>query len=408
MASLQKRNNGGFLIQFTHPSRGRQTLRLGKIDQQTANEIRCQIERLVSSVAGGFPVADGAVRWLNSLSDNFHSKLAAVYLVEPRDRERTSCRLQEFLEEYVGGRAKLRPNTLRNFRQSIRILCAFFGGDRRLDSITPGDADGYREHLIGRYSPATVAREIKRARQFFRSAVRKKLLSENPFEGVKAGKQTNRDRLFFVNADLTRRVLDACPDDVWRLIFSLARFQGLRCPSEVLNLRWEDLDWKRKVMVVRQFKTPERKLPIFPEIEGLLQKCWEEAPVGSEFVIERYRSAATNLRTQFTAILERAGIEPWPRPFHNLRATRETELVNSTPRHVVVAWIGNSIQVADDHYLQTTEDHFQTALQKPTHAFDALGRKTAQQKTKTAVSPAFAKDTAAQIPPRGVEPRFSD
>ena len=51
-------------------------------------------------------------------------------------------------------------------------------------------------------------------------------------------------------------------------------------------------------------------------------------------------------------------VDPWPKPFQNLRSTRETELVEEFPVHVVVKWLGNSAAVARRHYLQTTEKHF--------------------------------------------------
>ena len=43
------------------------------------------------------------------------------------------------------------------------------------------------------------------------------------------------------------------------------------------------------------------------------------------------------------------------------RSTRETELVEQWPEHVVCAWIGNSKAVAREHYLQVTEEHFERA-----------------------------------------------
>ena len=57
-------------------------------------------------------------------------------------------------------------------------------------------------------------------------------------------------------------------------------------------------------------------------------------------------------------ILKRAGVPPWPKLFHNLRASRETELADTFPEHVVCKWIGNSRVVARRHYLQVTEEHF--------------------------------------------------
>lgn len=85
---------------------------------------------------------------------------------------------------------------------------------------------------------------------------------------------------------------------------------------------------------------------------------FEQAEPGSEFVITRYRDTNANLRTQLMRIIRRAQLKPWPRLFQNLRSSRETELAERWPLHVVCAWIGNSQLVAAKHYLQVTEDHF--------------------------------------------------
>ena len=61
-------------------------------------------------------------------------------------------------------------------------------------------------------------------------------------------------------------------------------------------------------------------------------------------------------------ISRKAGVEPWPRLFQNLRASRETELANSFPLHVVTSWLGNTPSVADRHYLQVTSEHFAQAV----------------------------------------------
>jgi hypothetical protein len=60
-------------------------------------------------------------------------------------------------------------------------------------------------------------------------------------------------------------------------------------------------------------------------------------------------------------IIERAGLKPWPRLFHNMRASRQTELTARFPLHVVCEWIGNSAPIADKHYLQVTDSHYADA-----------------------------------------------
>ncbi len=73
--------------------------------------------------------------------------------------------------------------------------------------------------------------------------------------------------------------------------------------------------------------------------------------------------ANANLRTQLHKIIQRAGLTPWPKAFQNLRFTRETELAETFPIHVVTKWLGNSPKIAIKHYLQVTEDHFAKALE---------------------------------------------
>jgi hypothetical protein len=62
--------------------------------------------------------------------------------------------------------------------------------------------------------------------------------------------------------------------------------------------------------------------------------------------------------------------------------------------HVVCEWIGNSPDVARRHYLQVTEEHFKKATSNPTSHMHADGSTRRQTENETAVSPAFANDTA--------------
>ena len=46
-----------------------------------------------------------------------------------------------------------------------------------------------------------------------------------------------------------------------------------------------------------------------------------------------------------------------------MRATRQTELEDLLPSHIVCAWLGNSKEVARDHYLTVTDEHFSAAAE---------------------------------------------
>ena len=145
------------------------------------------------------------------------------------------------------------------------------------------------------------------------------------------------------------------------MLFALSRFGGLRCPSEHLALTWPDVDWERDRFRVDSPKTGERWVPIFAELRPYLAEAFELAPEGAVHVIQRYRDMDKNFRTRLARIIQRAGLKPWPKLFHNLRATRETELAAVHPLHVVCDWIGNSAAIAQKHYLQVTDSDFAQA-----------------------------------------------
>ena len=105
-----------------------------------------------------------------------------------------------------------------------------------------------------------------------------------------------------------------------------------------------------------------REIPIFPELRPYLEEVWNQSEPGEIFFIRRYRNPTQNLRTQLVKIIKRAGLDPWPKLWKNLRATRQTELEEQFPSHVVCQWIGNSPRVAAKHYLQTTPEHYADAV----------------------------------------------
>lgn len=134
------------------------------------------------------------------------------------------------------------------------------------------------------------------------------------------------------------------------------------CPSEHLNLKLGHVNWDEMRLTIPSVKTPTRALPIFPELLPHLEAVYDRAEPSTEHLITRYRKTNANLRTQFLRIPERAGIASWPKLFHNLRSTRQTELEEKFPSHVVCAWLGNSESVARKHYLQLTDEHFERAV----------------------------------------------
>ncbi len=391
MAGVQRDEKGPF-IQFTGPDKVRRKLRLTGFADRKAERYAEKINALNRHAKYGMPLDDDLSSWIRSLQDKDGS--IATKLVEygllPRQNPASRIvipTLGAFLTAYINGRSDVKGATNNNYRQTERNLLAFFDADRLIDTITAGDADEFRlwqlrptvkgeaDKLKSGEGLAdnTVRRRCSIAGQFFQAAVRKGLIKSNPFEGVGGVVRSNKERMYFVTATEAVKVLEACPDNETRLFFALSRYGGLRTPSEHNRLRWDDVDWARNKFLVHSPKTERhiggesRWVPIFPELRPYLQKAWDEAPDGAEFVLSKYRNQV-NLRTRFRKIIKRAGLTVWEKLFQNLRSTRQTELAAVYPLHKVCSWLGNKAAIAQEHYLQVTDADYDFAATKTTAA----------------------------------------
>ena len=280
--------------------------------------------------------------------------------------------LSGFLDEYLAARTDLTPGTHSNLRAARIWLEKYFGADRELDSIAPGEADQYRAWLgTAGHAENHIRGLCRKARQFFRAALRQRIIRENPFAGMKrlTDLPSPKSRQFYVTRSLAEQVLAACPCDEWRLIFALARYGGLRCPSELVTLKWDDIDWKKGQFIAFDMKRKRhdgretRDVPLFPELRPFLEACYRAKDRHPTKVIKRVQCTKNNLRTQMTRILERAGIKVWPKLFQNLRSSRESELIKVHGVEVACQWIGNTPAVAMKHYLQITDEDYEKALE---------------------------------------------
>ena len=373
MASVVNDPNGRKRILFVAPDESRKTIRLGKCDRKSAEAIARHVEALLAAKIGGQPMPRDTAVWLAGIGAALKGKLAAVGLVEPPKR----AALGEFLRSHILNRPDVKPATLEVWQQPCRNLTEFFGDDKPLRSITHGDCDQFKAWLLTQsLATATVAKRLSFARTFMHVARKHRLVDENPFSEVKIPAANVSARQRFIDRDMVQRLLDVA-NPTWRIIIALARYGGLRCPSEVLSLELPQVDWERERITVPSPKTDRydgkesRTIPLFAELRPFLEEAIELAKPGQTHVVGGNHLAKAqgpngwrncNLRTTFEKLVKRAGLEPWPRLFHNLRSSRETELLESFPVHVVALWMGHDAKVSLKHYAQTTEAHFDKAV----------------------------------------------
>ncbi len=333
-----------------------------------------KIEDLLSSRRTGIPNRE-VQEWLLALAQTDpqrYDKLVSWGIAEPRKMNGT---LQALAEKFVSD-PDLKSGTLENRQNTCKRLRQFFGPNRQVSTITDDDANKFYQWLQKHYAVATYGRDIKRVKQFFALAVEEGLILRNPFRSMHGISATNTSRFHFVNLEDTARILEEINNPRLRLIFVLARFGGLRIPSELRFMEWSDIDLTRNRFYVKMPKKTSkheqaagnfttRAVPLFPEVRQAFMDYFESLPEGAPALVFG-NMKFTSLRDKFKPFLRRAGIPFWEKFFQNMRSTRETELADKYPLQDVTAWLGNSPAIAQKHYLQVKNSNFQVASETET------------------------------------------
>ncbi len=125
---------------------------------------------------------------------------------------------------------------------------------------------------------------------------RRKLIAEDPFAGLASSVVPAKEKQFFIPRETVTTLLDQCHGPEYRLLLIFARYMGVRIPSEIVPLKWSDVDWANSRLVITSPKTKRHKgggkrvCPIFPEVQQALQEAWDAAPEGAVHVFPSIRS----------------------------------------------------------------------------------------------------------------------
>lgn len=378
MASISNDKNGTKRLQYTDVDGERKAIRLGKVSKKDAHAVQLRVEELLSCKICGTSPDRTTLQWVASISTALRTKLANHNLIDvgnlPTKVKKVGMR--EFLDTYVEKRAAgKKPATAVVWSQVINSLIEHLPKGIAVQDVTAGHAIDWLDKLREeKYAATTIHKRISFARQFFGYAVSHKLIKDNPFHEISMSRPKTKSNVE-VPREVVTKILAVC-DTTWQAIVSLSRYGGLRCPSEVLTLKWADIDFTTGKMTITAPKNEHhegggvRQCPLFPEVRDALVKLERV----DEYVVDKpaYRAAANtekgwanaNLRTQFLKQLKKAKVEPWARLFHSMRASRQTELEKEYGLPAACAWLGNTEAVAKENYLMVFEDDWKRATTK--------------------------------------------
>lgn len=201
---------------------------------------------------------------------------------------------------------------------------------RFLADVTPIGLQQIKNYMVdnGLHSH-NLNRLLQCIRAFMKLAERWLLIPKQDWSVV-AKVRAPRGRVVFHTPEEINRLLEACPNDAWRLVVLLGADAGLR-RGEMVDLKWQDVDFENNQLYIAPNKTEYfRYVPMTESLRNALKAAQGRAE--HEYVINVCHPRKGNRCTRdylsfcYSKIAKAAGI---PSFLHKLRHTFASQLVQN-------------------------------------------------------------------------------
>lgn len=160
----------------------------------------------------------------------------------------------EYAAEYMATHvATLTDSTQRSYEKNLRLHILPALGTRRLTDLTHREVQRFASSLSAGgkgLAPKTVHTVFGTLHALLTAAQRDEILQRNVADFCSLPRVTQTRAKAITSAELNQ-FLDLIRKDEFYYLFFLDIFSGMR-QSEILGLRWADIDWNRNSLVVRK------------------------------------------------------------------------------------------------------------------------------------------------------------
>lgn len=278
----------------------------------------------------------------------------------------------------------------------MALFARFFEthGNIRVDQVRPGHVKDYlnwrRTHSKHRAvaSNRTLQKDRATLHAVFSFAEELELREGNPVGRVSAPKADGRDPILLTNEQY-EALLTACSDRPMLALFALVLGEtGMRCESEALHLRWEDVDLDAGDIRITSGRGGHRTksgkgrwAPMTPRLKQAMRDhfaafrfaSYESGPTPWVFHHERSRRHAVagerirSLRSSFNAAAKRAGL-PMELHQHDMRHRRTTTWLAEGKNPVLVQQaLGHSDLRTTMGYAHLAREHLKALVEPIAH-----------------------------------------
>ena len=217
------------------------------------------------------------------------------------------------------------------------------------------------------WSSATRNRHLTMLKAMFNKGKEWELAMHNSAAGIKPLRE-NGARIRFLDIVEIRALLEAA-DDEFRPILIAALHTGMR-RGEILNLRWEDVNLKNRIITVQESKSgKKRMIPIDDTLYGTLRLLPSRFHRGYVFPLPgKPERRWQDFRKRFASAVKKAGIKDFR--FHDTRHTFASHLVmNGVDIKSVQELLGHASLAMTMKYAHLAPDHRLRAIKTLDLAF---------------------------------------
>ncbi len=205
---------------------------------------------------------DGSRRWISTKTKNRSAALRKLVREESNPVTVSAMRLSEFKEAFLAyAKTVFSPGTNKIYRQALTHFDNFIG-DICLDAAKPKHIDFFKRQRLKTVRPQTLNINLRTIRSAFYTAQRWGYIKESPFRGVKQCRVEEITPLFIDEVE-AKRIIETVRERWMKDAVALAVCTGIRC-GELTNLRWANVDFNRRLLVIESSPTFKTKCPLFP------------------------------------------------------------------------------------------------------------------------------------------------
>jgi integrase len=182
------------------------------------------------------------------------------------------------------------------------------------------------EKLNSGYKPATVNRHIATIKHMLTKAVDWNMAEEEVLKRIRKVKllQENNKRLRYLSVDECQNLINCCDEHLKPIVITALNTEMRK--SEVLNLKWDNVDLKHGFILLEITKNGERReIPINTTLRVVLQGLTRRLDIPYVFYNPITGKPFTDAKRSFHSALKKARIKDFH--FHDQRHTFASHLV---------------------------------------------------------------------------------